>query len=985
MSRRWLLFLFCLSLLSLVAPLSRANLSVQVDDASIKIWFDDQGTRVVIPVENALGRPIAARVKLVLLDTDGVTRAASGQDYQLKSGRNELTIPLAVRLTGKAATNPAEMLWYRLRYEITPAASSEFDTVSNVVSLSEITPDIFKLNVATSRKAHEGSAYRLRVSTAHPLNSKPVAGVAIGAQLKFDGYDRDDVVLKQSARTDRAGFATLDFQIPRDVEDDDGDLTVTGQRGILALTAESEVEINRETQIMVTSDKPLYQPGQMLHLRVLMFDSSRRALADQKVLLKVLDPESSTTFRAELTSSRFGVASADWQIPENARLGDYRVEVELDSDKHEDAEGSLIVKISRYDLPNFTVNVKPDRPFYLSGQNAGVEVRADYLFGQPVKRGRVRVVRETERTWNYREQKYETEEGDKYEGETDAAGKFVAHINLAEAHAKLGDEDYSRYEDLTYAAYFTDPTTNRTEQRRFDLRLTKDAIHVYPILSGARQARSLPLNFYVSASYADGTPALCEVAISRVWGEERRPEVTLRTVKTNRFGLAKVSALTLPKSDDEESDAQLMFRARDHQKATGKHVESLDLSDRTIVLVTTDKPLYRDGESIRAQVVSNKPDLTLALDAITEEKVVQSKLVTLKNGHASVEIPFRREFAGTVTIAAYAPSETDDEDEAVYHTRTVLYPHDRDLKLDLSLDQESYRPGQDALAKFLTRSATGQSAESALGVVIFDKAVEERARTDRDVGGSNFYGPYRYLSNDFGAIGGVGRRDLERLDLSKPLPEGIDLVAEVLLTNVRFAPRFFHSQRPASDAAAIFRDFIDYQFSALKQRLEIEYKENWAYPTNDESLRDFALFAGIPFADLRDPWAKPYRTDFFADRASDVLRTSSAGPDRRFDTSDDFTVMRVERPYFRFTGEAINRAVARYHRRTGKFIRDAATLKNELRQEAIEFDSLRDPWGEPYRLEFGVSQTRFQVIVSSSGYDKRFAPESNDDVSLWTS
>src|SRR6185503_12358093 len=251
---------------------------------------------------------------------------------------------------------------------------------------------------------------------------------------------------------------------------------------------------------------------------------------------------------------------------------------------------------------------------------------------------------------------------------------------------------------------------------------------------------------------------------------------------------------------------------------------------------------------------SNKPDLTVALDAITEEKVVQSKLVTLKSGRASVEIPFHRKFAGTVTIAAYAPSETEDEDEAVYHMRTVLYPHDRDLKLDLSLDQESYRPGQNALAKFLTRSATGQSAESALGVVIFDRAVEERARTDREVGGSNFYGPYRYLSNDFGTIGGVGRRDLERLDLSKPLPEGIDLVAEVLLTNVRFAPRFFHSERPESDATTIFHDFIQYQFSALKQRLEIDYQENCSYPSSEQSLRDFALFAGIPFADLRDPW-----------------------------------------------------------------------------------------------------------------------------------
>src|SRR4029079_3600036 len=129
----------------------------------------------------------------------------------------------------------------------------------------------------------------------------------------------------------------------------------------------------------------------------------------------------------------------------------------------------------------FTVTVKPDRSYYLSGQDARVEVRADYLFGQPVKRGHVRVVRETERRWDYRGQKWETEEGDKYEDEADADGKFVAQIKLAEEHDTLKDADYSRLSDLTFAAYFTDASTNRTEQRRFDLRLTKAAIHIYVI------------------------------------------------------------------------------------------------------------------------------------------------------------------------------------------------------------------------------------------------------------------------------------------------------------------------------------------------------------------------------------------------------------------------------------------------------------------------------------------------------------------------
>ncbi len=143
--------------------------------------------------------------------------------------------------------------------------------------------------------------------------------------------------------------------------------------------------------------------------------------------------------------------------------------------------------------------------------------------------------------------------------------------------------------------------------------------------------------------------------------------------------------------------------------------------------------------------------------------------------------------------------------------------------------------------------------------------------------------------------------------------------------------------------------------------------------------------SGIAFAELRDPWETPYRAKFFAQDKSEVFVLQSAGADKQFDTADDFNVLRIDRPYFRFTGEAINRAVARYHARTGQFIRDAASLKNELQREGIDFDALRDPWGQPYRLEFGVNQTKYQVFVRSSGPDKQFSSRNNDDVMLWTS
>src|SRR5438876_6262361 len=98
----------------------------------------------------------------------------------------------------------------------------------------------------------------------------------------------------------------------------------------------------------------------------------------------------------------------------------------------------------------------------------------------------------------------------------DPSGAFIARVKLAGDYDDLGEEDYRRFKDLTYVAYFTDPTTNRTEQRRFDLRVTKNPIHVYVVRNdhSYRQSAKLPLEFYVSTFYADGVPAQCRVNIS---------------------------------------------------------------------------------------------------------------------------------------------------------------------------------------------------------------------------------------------------------------------------------------------------------------------------------------------------------------------------------------------------------------------------------------------------------------------------------------
>ncbi|HYX43291.1 MAG TPA: hypothetical protein VE821_16410, partial [Pyrinomonadaceae bacterium] len=388
--------------------------------------------------------------------------------------------------------------------------------------------------------------------------------------------------------------------------------------------------------------------------------------------------------------------SADWPVPDNTRLGDYRLDVKIEDGRYEDSETSANVRISRYELPNFVVNVKPDRQFYLSGQNAEVEVRADYLFGEPVKRGHVRVVRETERKWNYREQKWDIEEADKYEGETDDAGRFIAHVNLKPAQDDFADENYERFRDLTYAAYFTDPTTNRTEQRRFDLRLTHDPIHIYVIEGPNRQARNLPLEFYVSTSYADGTPAPCTVAINEAVAEEKNGATphapttpVLRTISTNKYGAAKVTGLVLPQRAEQSSNTvALQFTAHDDKGQSGQHTEEFNPSDDTVIRVATNKALYRPGEPVQVEITANVPELKLGVDVSRDALVLRSQLVELHDGRATVTLPFAPEFHDEITIEAYAFGARNSDNDNYDYTagsRTVLFPRRRDLQLDVQL------------------------------------------------------------------------------------------------------------------------------------------------------------------------------------------------------------------------------------------------------------------------------------------------------------
>jgi len=325
--------------------------------------------------------------------------------------------------------------------------------------------------------------------------------------------------------------------------------------------------------------------------------------------------------------------------------------------------------------------------------------------------------------------------------------------------------------------------------------------------------------------------------------------------------------------------------------------------------------------------------------------------VRLRNGRAEIVIPYNPEFVNQLTVAAYI----DDDGDEIETSRGVTYPRPTNLRLDATPAQTAYRPNEEAKINFSVSSAGKKSTEeTALGVVVFDRAIEERARTDADFGDSPL--------NQFGAYSPLLDGDTTELDLTKPVSKDVQLRTELVLSSARFNLSSFESDEYKRNLKSVFIKHFDRQFLPIEAALKSVYAANFEHPIDENSLRQILSEKGIDFAALRDPWGNDYKAFFTVEREESVLTIKSAGANKSFDDADDFALLQMRFKYFTRIGQAIDRSVANYHQATKRFVRDYETLRNELKKQDIDLDTLRDRWNNAYRIEFGVSGRFYRLV-----------------------
>ncbi len=889
-----------------------ANAQLRVDETASRASLVDHVTAVSLSILNHAPTVTEIRVAMEWLDPDSKAYNWTEAYYSAPPGRSTFQSKLAL----PPDQNP---LFLRLHYKYWPGAQNltAFPSNEGIIDFTQLAEHAFRLTVVGLGKPQPGKPYEYRVLATHPVTNRPMGGVAIAFG-------------KTKTTTDSNGMAAVHVTPNAKTWHTEDSPDVEGRLGDLVQNVEVDRTSLAGSRVRIETDKPLYQPGQTLHLRILAQDPDGRAKSGAAYHITIHDPQYSVMHSATVTTSRFGIAHTDWETSEHVASGTYVIRVERDDDEEDDVPRTeRQVEIRAYDLPTFHVGVTPDRTYYLSGQNSSIEIEARYLFGKPVSSGTVRISEPDSETALC-------------EARLDAQGRAHCVLDLTEARKELAER---RFLDSTYVAYVTDAGSNRTEKATFDLRVSSEPVHLYVTAHPATVTWPL----FVSTYLPDGKPLVSDVEVL-VDGR------SLATVHTNGRGMARAE---IPPG---AGMLELVARAGSGATAIEWRVKrDIQIRHRPAgarLRLQTDAMLYRAGQVIRCTVTADLPSLEATLLAWNKDgKVVYTQHLQLHLGRSEAVIPYNRNWGRELSLAVVTPLGSEYQ-----AGRTVLYPQGETLQLAIRPEKATYRPGEAASVSFAMADRAGKPVESALGVAIVDQAVFERETADRQ---PNRRGGGLGLSVRRPSRVSYSRDELAGLDPDE-IDDELQLVAELVLET---ASPTTSTDTYVSEMQEAHRKSARQALADVERQIDREYAQTLEFPKSEAALTGIAP----AISRAKDPWMQAYRARFYVENARDVVQFLSSGPDKIFGTADDIEALEVKREWF-LPYEAIMRAALT---KQPDYPTTVEEFQRALSGAGLSFEALRDPWANPLHVSIEYQRQIRRIQIVSAGPDQRY--QTDDD------
>jgi len=764
-----------------------------------------------------------------------------------------------------------DLVWQRVRYRFV-YDGDQAPAIEGIEAISRILRrPVVRVLGQTSYLAGSEAAVRVIVSDGGEAGT-PESGT-LRVELLVNGRTPQPLF---SGKLNHRGTVEARFRLPAGLAGK-CQMRYVAETPVGATEFTQPIEIDDKASILLTTEKPIYQPGQTIHVRALALNrANHRADGGRPLTFEVEDSRGNKVFRHATVTSPFGVASAEFALADEVNLGTYHLRALVGDPAAPSDTAEIALNVERYVLPKFKVavdftpvNGKPRRD-YRPGDHLTGTVRANYFFGQPVAHAKVAL-------------KATSADVDLFEagsasGETDGEGEWRFDLQLPAYFAgRAINQDAAR---ALVEATVTN-TAGHAETRGEPVTISESALLLTAVPEGGTLVPGLENEVFLLSAYPDGAPAATSLTV-QIAGERDQH------LSTDAAGIAVMHIKPGAGVDS------LHVEADDHHGARAASTLPLQArSGEDQILLRADRAIYKAGDPVTLKVYSTRASGSAYIDLVKDGQTILTRDLDLRNGQAELTLTATPAMAGSLDIDAYLFGR--DAQPVSDHRLVFVQPAD-ELKIATSTDSPVYQPGGEARVRFHVTNGRGEGVSAALGLQVVDEAVFALAERQPGFAKVFFYLEQevmkpRYEIHSFSmpeVIGAGGSHDEQQEREAKAL-----FSATEMASGRRLDTEFGRSLPQAKFAEYQGR----YRAAFLDRVREIAAKLSEQHPGQDEFTRAFEhvrLGDGRP---PRDAWSTPLRIDPAGRmRGRDTYYlVRSAGPDGVFDTPDDLTVYLADR------------------------------------------------------------------------------------------
>ena len=663
-------------------PDNTRTVRLAVDEAGVTGQVTGSTMRLQVPVSNPDALESAGSLVVAIISVDGALIESKTVPFQVAPGAGATLAADFNSIAGIAS----QADWVKSSVLITSPEVKDLQvTRSLLTALGN-----YEVRIEGPTTMVRGRQASFRVRTQDPVTQQARANQSVQLVVRANNA----VVLTKDGTTDAKGDAVFDL-----VLDSDGEVTVEA----LAKMQGTDVNVSNSAtvklpgnRVLLTTDKPIYQPGQTIYLRALALENlSKQPLSSQSVVFEIEDGKANKIFKRTLTSDAYGLAATQFTLGQVLNLGTFKVRVTVGADKSEKT-----IEVSRYALPKFSVQVSTDKAWYTAGAVVAGTIDANYFFGKALVGADVQI---EAATMDIGQTVFQ-----KVIGKTDAQGRYAYSVKLPAQLVGLPINDGNAAVNLHVQV--TDTAGQQVLQDQ-TVTVASKTLRIALVPEGTAIVPGLDNHIDVFVTDPLGTPvsdAAVEVGVAGA--------ANTSSGRSDTFG--HFSFTWNPAGSD---STQFTVTVTSSDGASASEAFSLtSQAGAAHLLVRTDQAVYSVGDTVTVEVVTSKGESSVYIDWANNGQTVDMRTLDVVDGAAGFKATLDTGHLGSNRIDAYIVGA---DGNIVRTGRTIFVRGQGALSVEMTADQPQYLPGQPARVTFSIKDETGAPAVAALGVQVVDEAV----------------------------------------------------------------------------------------------------------------------------------------------------------------------------------------------------------------------------------------------------------------------